>query len=117
MKKENENNKSLVERTKSYLNQNSKNVFIVMLCLIGISILISVYSAMTRKKESLKIENVTDEIKNNVSGEYQHLLNTHRLYEDLKEKESEVNAILAQDTITAKDSIRIKKIINDLRRR
>ena len=74
------------EKMATYLNQHSKQVFIIMIVLIAISVIISIYMSLSRERQDFKPSEVKTNIENTTGREVQHFNKLMNDYDRLKEK-------------------------------
>lgn len=82
------------EKMATYLNQHSKQVFIIMLVLIAISVIISIYMSLTRERQDFKPSEVKTNIENTTGREVQHFNKLMNDYDRLKEKEAQADKLI-----------------------
>jgi uncharacterized membrane protein YgaE (UPF0421/DUF939 family) len=82
------------EKMATYLNQHSKQVFIIMIVLIAISVIISIYMSLSRERQDFKPSEVKTNIENTTGREVQHFNKLMNDYDRLKEKEAQADKLI-----------------------
>ncbi len=82
------------EKMATYLNQHSKQVFIIMIVLIAISVIISIYMSLSRERQDFNPSEVKTNIENTTGREVQHFNKLMNDYDRLKEKEAQADKLI-----------------------
>jgi predicted Holliday junction resolvase-like endonuclease len=82
------------QKMSEYMNKHSRLIFIIMLVLIGISVGISVYTSLTRKRVEFKPREVKTKIENSTGQEIGKFNKLVDEYNSLKSKEKRVDSLI-----------------------
>lgn len=82
------------QKMSEYMNKHSRLIFIIMLILIGISVGISVYTSLTRKRVEFKPTEVKTSIENSTGQEIGKFNKLMDEYNSLKSKEKRVDSLI-----------------------
>lgn len=82
------------KKVESYMDNNSKPLFIAMLIIIAISIIISVISTITRKEKTFVIPSPKETIIDNTTNDFEKMGSLWKEYKSLKEEEKKIDEVL-----------------------
>lgn len=105
----------LTDKTKTYLNANSKRVFVIMIAVLVLSIAGYAYRFATREKAVTPTLEILDEVKQSTDKSFDtNNLGLDRLSK-YWEAEKELDRLLEKDRLSSADSTRILELYNEIK--